>query len=101
MKKSNLEILQEIKREYDPKTAFGNVVLIELINNFRLPNKDGKFETVATIYTRKITEIDWECVDCGHCNILNIDEDANIDVDDEIDGVCGSCRKKHRLTISD
>lgn len=92
---TNLEILQEIKKEYDPKTAFGNEVLIDLLNSIIEPNKKGEFEVDAEKETK--IWLYWRCPDCGR----NIEEnfgDDNINFGDTLKRIC-QCGKKHKLTI--
>ena len=98
MQKSNLEILQELKKEYNPDTAFGNPILIKLIKRIKLPNKKGEFETFAEIHSQKIINIEWQCVNCGCCNILDV-EDVEVKTGDEVNHKCENCKKKHKLEI--
>ena len=96
--KSNLEILQDIKKEYKPNNAFGNVKLIKLLDNIRKPNKDGLFETYAVAEKVKICSVSWKCVDCGLMNYENYESDE-VEEDDVIEQTC-SCGKEHKLTIA-
>lgn len=96
--KSNLEILQDIKKEYKPSTAFGNSKLITLLNSISRPNKDGEFETIACVEKVKICHVSWKCVDCGRRNHEELDGE-DMDEDEVIDRIC-DCGKKHKLTIT-
>ena len=98
MIKSNLKILQDLKKKYNPDTAFGNPILIKLIKGIKLPNKKGEFKTVAEIHSQKIITIEWQCVDCGCWNILNVD-DGDVKTGEEVDDKCENCKKKHKLEI--
>lgn len=95
--KSNLAILQDIKKEYEPNNAFGNIKLIELLNSIRYPNKKGEFEVYADVREVKICRLNWECVDCGIRHIENV-SDSNVQEGDVIRRIC-SCGKKHQLTV--
>ena len=96
--KSNLEILQDIKKAYKPSTAFGNVKLITLLNSIKCPNKDGYFETIAAVEKVKILNVSWKCVDCGCRNFEQLDYNE-VEEDDIIERTC-SCGKEHKLTIT-
>ena len=95
--KSNLEILQEMKIEYNPKTAFGNPVLIDLMNEIKKPDDDGNFETIASVERVQICSVIWKCVDCGKRNHEDLEDDY-VDEGDEIEKEC-ECGKNHKLTI--
>lgn len=96
--KSNLEIFHEIKKIYKPGTAFGNKKLIDLLNSIRCPDKDGFFETVASVEKVRILNVRWECVDCGKWNIEQLDYD-DMKENDIIERAC-VCDKAHKLTIA-
>lgn len=96
--KSNLEILQDIKKQYHPDTAFGNTKLLKLLSNIKRPNKDGEFETFANANNVKICHISWKCIDCGQ---LMSEEFHNeyVEEDEVIKRICNNCQKKHKLTV--
>ena len=96
--KSNLEILQDIKEEYNPKTAFGNARLLKLLDSIKQPNKDGIFETTVGVEKFRIVRASWKCVDCGKENLEELEQE-DVREDDMIERICNNCNKKHKLTI--
>ena len=96
--KSNLERLQNIKEEYNPKTAFGNAKLLKLLDSIKQPNKDGMFETFVGVEKFRIVRVSWKCVDCGKENIEELERE-DVKEDDIIERICDSCNKKHKLII--
>lgn len=93
---NNLQILELIKKEYNPKTAFGNKALINLIHEIIEPNAKGEFEINAHTEQPKIC-VYWDCPNCGRYYEEYFEEDE-IYCDKKINRVCG-CGKKHKLTI--
>ena len=73
--KSNLEILQDIKKEYKPNNAFGNVKLIKLLDNIRKPNKDGLFEPYAVVLEFQENDVIGKTCSCGKEHKLTIAKD--------------------------
>lgn len=63
---SNLEIYREVKKIYDPKTAFGNAEILDLLKKIVEPNKNGFFEVQGDV--EQIVKIEWRCADCGSWN---------------------------------
>jgi DNA-directed RNA polymerase subunit RPC12/RpoP len=92
---SNLEILKEIKREYNPKTAFGNPLIIKLIKKIVLPDKNGNFKITGDL--EEIIRVSWRCVDCGRF------QEEDLDIFDRNKNLikidCKSCGAKHLITL--
>lgn len=96
---SNLRILQEVKKNYTPGTAFANKKLLKLLSSIREPNKDGRFETDGIVEETTIYSISWRCVDCGkkHYERFVCEE---VESGDIIERRC-DCNKIHKVTIVD
>lgn len=92
---NNLQTLQEIKKAYNPKNAFGDKILISLLDSIIEPNEDGEFEMNAE--KEKRIWIYWHCPDCGRDREEDF-EDLDICDGDVIKRTC-RCGKKHKITI--
>ena len=93
---NNLQILEQIKGEYNPKTAFGNKILISLIDSIVEPNSKGEFEINAHAEEPKVC-VYWDCPNCGRYYEEDFGE-YEIDYNKKISRNC-SCGKKHKLTL--
>ena len=95
---SNLETLQEIKKVWNPETAFGNTDLIKLMNSIKQPNDEGLFEIIGEPTVIRIERLNWECVDCGRNNEEDIQGFWESGM--QVVRKCEYCRKAHLVEIN-
>lgn len=76
---NNLKILEEIKKNYNPKNAFGNQKLLGLLKQIKTPDDQGFFEVTGESFMR-IESVEWECVACGRVHIID-EHDHDNDID--------------------
>ena len=95
---NNTKIMLEAQKLYNPKTAFGNVYLIKLLKQIKVPNNSGEFKVVGDSIV-EIIGVKWECMSCGHYNTDEIQKGFSgscIDVKTQ----CKKCKAKHLIKVN-
>ena len=97
---NNLEVLEEAKKAYNPKNAFGNKKLLSILNKIKVPDDDGYLNITGAGIT-EIVEVNWECAACGKLHIFKNDDCLDCLCDgDMVEKKCTYCGSEHRIYIS-
>lgn len=87
-------------KEYNPKTAFGNSLILKLFRKIKQPNKHGYFEVVAGVGEKHVYDISWQCVECGRWHEEEIDTRSfGFDFERKPKRKCATCGAKHLIDI--
>ena len=86
---SNLDVIKKIQKIYDPKTAFGNVELIEILKEIEMPDEEGFYKSEGEV--EEITQYNllWVCANCGY---HNSEDDTDKNEGELYDDMCDNCK---------